>query len=81
MMVLEMKAGGFFETFYVCIRLEGLTMHKTLCFILCIIVLDRRTLGTAARHIASYLIYVMFSHRITGITEKEIRFMHFFISV
>jgi len=63
-MALKMKEGGSFETFHLYTRLDGVTLHKTLCFILRIVFLDRRSLGITARHIANYVIYVMYSRRI-----------------
>jgi len=36
-MALKMEAGGSFETFYLYRRLDGVTLFKTLCFILLIV--------------------------------------------
>ena len=36
-LALKMEAGGSFETFYLYAKLDGVAMHKTVCFILRIV--------------------------------------------
>jgi hypothetical protein len=80
-MALKMKADGSFETFYLYTRLDGVTLHKNLCFILRIVfwIVVHRELLLDTLRIMEYAQCTVV--RLTGVTESVIGFIYFSFSI